>query len=139
MLKDLAAELDSKVKLKKQNEQDLKLATLAANLKDSNVIVKQGFDMELAGAGSGEKLRGRLKEDLAIQQDYAKQRSEMYKQYKEADLLGDPDAKSRYDKETGCSRKRWLSAWSFSRTTTISSTTPRTTGWMVSAMPGRTT
>ncbi|XOQ21696.1 MAG: hypothetical protein ACFWTR_13320 [Pseudomonas shahriarae] len=101
MLKDLAAELDSKVKLKKQNEQDLKLATLAANLKDSNVIVKQGFDMELAGAGSGEKLRGRLKEDLAIQQDYAKQRSEMYKQYKEADLLGDPDAKSRYDKETG--------------------------------------
>lgn len=100
VLKDLAAELDSKVKLKKQNEQDLKLATLAANLKDSNVIVKQGFDMELAGAGSGEKLRGRLKEDLAIQQDYAKQRAEMYKQYKEAELLGDPDAKDTYDKET---------------------------------------
>ncbi|TFF09667.1 phage tail tape measure protein [Pseudomonas sp. BCA14] len=100
VLKDLAAELDSKVKLKKQNEQDLKLATLAANLKDSNTIVKQGFDMELAGAGSGEKLRGRLKEDLAIQQDYAKQRAEMYKQYKEAELLGDPDAKDTYDKET---------------------------------------
>ncbi|QRR31054.1 phage tail tape measure protein [Pseudomonas simiae] len=100
VLKDLAAELDSKVKLKKQNEQDLKLATLASNLKDSNTIVKQGFDMELAGAGSGEKLRGRLKEDLAIQQDYAKQRAEMYKQYKEAELLGDPDAKDTYDKET---------------------------------------
>lgn len=100
VLKELAAELDSKVKLKKQNEQDLKLATLAANLKDSNTIVKQGFDMELAGAGSGEKLRGRLKEDLAIQQDYAKQRAEMYKQYKEAELLGDPDAKDTYDKET---------------------------------------
>ena len=100
VLKDLAAELDSKVKLKKQNEQDLKLATLAANLKDSNTIVKQGFDMELAGAGSGEKLRGRLKEDLAIQQDYAKQRAEMYKQYKEAELLGDPDAKDTYDRET---------------------------------------
>ena len=100
VLMDLAAELDSKVKLKKQNEQDLKLATLAANLKDSNTIVKQGFDMELAGAGSGEKLRGRLKEDLAIQQDYAKQRAEMYKQYKEAELLGDPDAKDTYDKET---------------------------------------
>ncbi|MEF9671944.1 phage tail tape measure C-terminal domain-containing protein [Pseudomonas sp. PCH446] len=37
---------------------------------------------------------------MAIQQDYAKQRAEMYKQYKEAELLGDPDAKSRYDKET---------------------------------------
>ncbi len=100
VLKDLAAELDSKVKLKKQNEQDLKLATLQANLKDSNTIVRQGFEMELAGAGSGEKLRGRLKEDLAIQQDYAKQRAEMYKQYKEAELLGDPDAKDTYDKET---------------------------------------
>ncbi|NBF13095.1 phage tail tape measure protein [Pseudomonas sp. Fl4BN1] len=100
VLQGLAAELDSKIKLKKQNEEDLKLATLAANLKDSNTIVRQGFEMELAGAGSGEKLRARLKEDLAIQQDYAKQRAEMYKQYKEADLLGDPDAKSRYDKET---------------------------------------
>lgn len=100
VLRDLAAELDSKVKLKKQNEQDLKLATLQANLKDSNTIVRQGFEMELAGAGSGEKLRGRLKEDLAIQQEYAKQRAEMYKQYKEAELLGDPDAKDTYDKET---------------------------------------
>ncbi|MBJ2278082.1 phage tail tape measure protein [Pseudomonas sp. MF6767] len=100
VLQGLAAELDSKVKLKKQNEQDLKLATLQANLKDSNTIVRQGFEMELAGAGSGEKLRGRLKEDLAIQQDYDKQRAEMYKQYKEAELLGDPDAKDTYDKET---------------------------------------
>lgn len=101
VLKDLAAELDAKVELKKQNEEDLKLATLQANLKDSNTIVRQGFEMELAGAGSGDKLKGRLKEDLAIQQDYAKQRAEMFKQYKEAELLGDPDAKSRYDKETG--------------------------------------
>ena len=100
VLQDLAAELDSKVKLKKQNEEALKLATLQANLKDSNTIVRQGFEMELAGAGSGEKLRGRLKEDLEIQQDYAKQRAEMFKQYKEAEVLGDPDAKSRYDKET---------------------------------------
>lgn len=100
VLQDLAAELDSKVKLKKQNEEYLKLATLQAHLKDSNTIVRQGFEMELAGAGTGEKLRGRLKEDLAIQQDYAKQRAEMFKQYKEAEVLGDPDAKSRYDDET---------------------------------------
>lgn len=105
VLKDLAAELDSKIKIKKQNEQDLKLATLAANLKDSNTIVKQGFEMELAGAGSGEKLRGRLKEDLAIQQDYAQQRAEMYKQYKEAELQGDPDAKNTYDEETALLEK----------------------------------
>lgn len=100
VLKDLAAELDAKIKLKKQNEEDLKLAALAANLKDSNTIVKQGFELELAGAGAGDKFRERLKENLAIEQDYAKQRAEMYKQYKEADLLGDPDAESRYKKET---------------------------------------
>ena len=105
VLKDLASELDSKIKIKKQNEQDLKLATLAANLKDSNTIIKQGFEMELAGAGAGEKLRGRLKEDLAIQQDYAQQRAEMYKQYKEAELQGDPDAKNTYDEETALLEK----------------------------------
>ena len=100
VLKDLAAELDAKIKLKKQNEEDLKLAALAANLKDSNTIVRQGFELELAGAGAGDKFRERLKENLSIEQDYAKQRAEMYKQYKEADLLGDPDAESRYKKET---------------------------------------
>ncbi|MDI2594115.1 phage tail tape measure protein [Pseudomonas sp. 681] len=99
-LKDLAAELDAKLSLKKQNEEDLKLATLAANLKDSNTTVRQGFEMELAGAGSGDKFRERLRENLAIEQDYQKQRAEMYKQYKQAELLGDPDAKSSYDAET---------------------------------------
>ncbi|OOW04172.1 phage tail tape measure protein [Pseudomonas sp. MF6396] len=100
VLQDLAAELDAKVKLQKQNQEDLKLATYAANLKDSNTIVRQGFELEIAGAGQGEKFRSRLRENLAIEQDFAKQRSELYKQFKEADLLGDPDAKARYDKET---------------------------------------
>lgn len=99
-LLNLAGELDAKIKLKKQNEEGLQLAVLAANLKYNNTIVRQGFEMELAGAGSGDKLKERLKEDLAIQQDYAKQRAEMYKQYKEAELLGDPGAQVRYDKET---------------------------------------
>lgn len=99
-LEGLAAELDSLNKLKIANEEAAKLAAFAANLKDSNQIVRQGFEIELAGAGSGDKLKERLKADLAIQQDYAKQRAEIYKQYKEADALGDPDAKSRYDDET---------------------------------------
>lgn len=66
LLSELAAELDAKVKLKKQNEESLKLAALAANLKDSNTTVKQGFQLELDGAGSGEKFRGRLKENLVV-------------------------------------------------------------------------
>ncbi|WP_081311639.1 phage tail tape measure protein [Pseudomonas putida] len=104
VLEGLAAELDAKIKLQKQNQEDLKLATYAANLKDSNTIVRQGFELEIAGAGQGEKLRSRMRENLAIEQDFAKQRNELYKQYKEADLLGDPDAKARYDKETSLLR-----------------------------------
>ncbi|MDF0734175.1 phage tail tape measure protein [Pseudomonas entomophila] len=104
VLEGLAAELDAKIKLQKQNQEDLKLATYAANLKDSNTIVRQGFELEIAGAGQGEKLRSRMRENLAIEQDFAKQRNELYKQYKEADLLGDPDAKARYDKETALLR-----------------------------------
>ncbi|QKL03851.1 phage tail tape measure protein [Pseudomonas sp. NY5710] len=100
VLEGLAAELDAKVKLQKQNQEDLKLATYAANLKDSNTVVRQGFELEIAGAGQSDKLRDRLRENLAIEQDFVRQRNELYKQYKEAELLGDPDAKSRYDKET---------------------------------------
>ncbi|MDF0731015.1 phage tail tape measure C-terminal domain-containing protein [Pseudomonas entomophila] len=104
VLEGLAAELDAKIKLQRQNQEDLKLATYAANLKDSNTIVRQGFELEIAGAGQGEKLRSRMRESLAIEQEFAKQRGELYKQYKEADLLGDPDAKARYDKETALLR-----------------------------------
>ena len=95
VLKGLAAELDAKIKLQRQNENDLKLAAFSANLKDSNTIVRQGFEMELSGAGSGDKLKERLQADLAIQQDYAKQASELFKQLNAGDISQD-----LYDKET---------------------------------------
>ncbi|MGE7096389.1 phage tail tape measure protein [Pseudomonas fulva] len=100
VLQGLAEELDAKVKLQRQNREDLKLATYAANLKDSNTVVRQGFQLEIAGAGQGDKLRERMRDNLAIEQDFVKQRDELYRQYKEADLLGDPDAEERYSKET---------------------------------------
>ena len=95
VLKDLAAELDAKIKLQKQNENDIKLAAFSANLKDSNTIVRQGFEMELSGAGSGDRLKERLKADLEIQQDYAKQSSELFKQLNAGDI-----SQELYDKET---------------------------------------
>lgn len=100
VLQGLAEELDAKAKLQRQNREDLKLATYAANLKDSNTVVRQGFQLEIAGAGQGDKLRERMRDNLAIEQDFVKQRDELYRQYKEADLLGDPDAEERYSKET---------------------------------------
>lgn len=99
-LKDLAAELDAKKALQKVNDENAKLAAFEANLRASNQTVKDSFDLEAAGAGSGDKLKERLKANLAIEQDYQKQREELYKQFKEATLAGDPDAESRYKAET---------------------------------------
>jgi len=93
-LQGLADELDAKLKLKKQNEDDAKLAAFRATLTDSNQVVRQGFEIELAGSGSGDKLKERLKEDLAIQQDYQKQLSELNKQLNTGQIN-----KDLYDKE----------------------------------------
>lgn len=94
-LEGLAAELDALKKLKQANEDAAKLASFQGNLKDSNQTIKQGFEIELAGAGSGDKLKERLKTDLAIQQDYNQQAAELQKQLNGGDI-----SKDLYDKET---------------------------------------
>lgn len=94
-LKDLAAELDVLEQLKKANEDVAKAAAFSATLKDSNTTVKQGFELELAGSGSGDKLKERLKQDLAIQQDYNKQAADLQKQLNGGDIT-----QALYDKET---------------------------------------
>lgn len=99
-LSGLAADLDAKKALVKANQDAAKFAALDYNLKESNQTVKDGFDQELAGAGQGDKYKARLKETLAIEQDFNKQRREMYKEYKEAVLAKDPDAEENYKKET---------------------------------------
>ncbi len=99
-LEGLAAELDAKKALLKADEDAKKLAALQANLDEDNRTAKEGLDMELAGAGQGDKSRERFRALLAIEQDYNKQRREMYKEYKEALLAEDPDAEVNYQKET---------------------------------------
>lgn len=94
-LMSLATELDRLEQLKKANEDAAKAAAFGANLKDTNVTVKQGFEMDLAGAGSGDKLKERLKQDLAIQQDYNKQAAELQKQLNGGDIT-----QELYDTET---------------------------------------
>lgn len=99
-LSGLAAELDTKKALVKANEDAAKLGALKFNLDESNQSAKDGSDQELAGAGQGDKYKSRLKEMLSIDQDFNKQRREMYKQYEAAALAKDPDAKTNYDKQT---------------------------------------
>lgn len=85
-LEGLATELDRLQKLKQANEDAAKANAFGANLKDSNQTVRSGFEIELAGAGSGDKLKERLKADLAIQQDYQSQLADLQKQFNGGDI-----------------------------------------------------
>ena len=95
-LEGLAAELDALEKLKIANEEEAKSSTFLANLNAANATVKFGFDSELAGAGMGDKARDRLRQDLAIQQDYVQQMGELQKQLNSGDI-----SQELYSKETG--------------------------------------
>jgi lambda family phage tail tape measure protein len=94
-LKGLAAELDVQLKLKKANEDAAKLAAFSDSLRDSNRTAKEGFQIELAGSGSGDELKDRLKADLAIRQDFDKQQADLQKQYNGGDI-----SQEMYDSET---------------------------------------
>jgi lambda family phage tail tape measure protein len=70
-LLDMAAELDSLNKIKKANEDALKLIAFRNAQDVSTQTLKDGFDQELSGIGMGEKARDRMRADLALQQKYA--------------------------------------------------------------------
>lgn len=91
----LADELDKLQALKKANEENLKVAAFAANLKSSNDNDRQTLNADIVGSGMGEKTRSRMKELLGIQQDFITQQQELQKQYQSGDIT-----KSLYDKET---------------------------------------
>ncbi|WP_158541443.1 MULTISPECIES: phage tail tape measure protein [unclassified Pseudomonas] len=82
----LAAELDAKKKLKQANEDEAKAAAYAATLDAANRTAKSGFDQEIAGIGLGDKARDRLKQDLAIREDYNQQMADLQKQFNTGDL-----------------------------------------------------
>lgn len=67
----MAAELDSLNKLKKANEDALKLASFKASLAVGTKTDVDGYSQELAGIGMGEKARDRMRADLAVRQKYA--------------------------------------------------------------------
>lgn len=67
----MAAELDALNKIKKANEDALKLDAFKNAQGVGTQTMKDGFDQELAGVGMGDKARDRLKADLALRQKYA--------------------------------------------------------------------
>lgn len=70
-LMGMAAELDALNKLKKANEDDLKLTAFKNAQALTTQTTKDGFDQELAGVGMGDKTRDRMRADLAMRQKYA--------------------------------------------------------------------
>jgi lambda family phage tail tape measure protein len=67
----MAAELDALNRIKKANEDDLKLTAFKAAQATGTQTTQDGFDQELAGIGMGDKARDRMRADLALRQKYA--------------------------------------------------------------------
>lgn len=70
-LLELAAELDGLNKIKKANEDALKLSAFRNAQAVGTQTMRDGFEQELAGIGLGDKARDRMRADLALQQKYA--------------------------------------------------------------------
>lgn len=85
-LKGLAAELDQLKKIKQENEDAKKLAAFRANVDEDYQTAKSGFDQDLAGAGRGDKYKERLKERLAIEEDFNRQQRELVLQRNSGDI-----------------------------------------------------
>jgi lambda family phage tail tape measure protein len=85
-LNGLATELDRLQQLKKANEDAAKARAFGDTLSQANRTAREGFDLELAGAGSGDKLKERLQANLAIQQDYQSQLADLQRQYNGGDI-----------------------------------------------------
>lgn len=94
-LTGLATELDRLQQLKKANEDAAKARAFGDTLSQANSSARAGFELDLAGAGSGDKLKERLKADLAIQQDYQSQLADLQKQYNGGDI-----SEELYNQET---------------------------------------
>ncbi|HHQ6553295.1 TPA: phage tail tape measure protein [Serratia fonticola] len=92
---DLAKELDIQKQLLKTNQDNLKLAEFTSNLQASNDNTRQSLNSEFVGAGMGEQTRSRMKELLAIQQDFISQQRELQDQLESGDT-----SKDLYDKKT---------------------------------------
>lgn len=94
-LNSLATELDRLQKLKQANEDAAKAAAYRAGLTKENDTAAAGLAIENAGAGLGDKTRGRLQELLQIRQTYAEKFSDLAERYQSGEI-----SKDQYDQGT---------------------------------------
>lgn len=94
-LESLAQEVDRLNAVKKANEENAKIAAFVANLQAQNSNAKSSLNIDVQGAGVGDKERQRMKERLNIEREYLDQQRELQTQYQSGDIT-----KSLYDRET---------------------------------------
>lgn len=85
-LNGLAAELDRLEKLKQANEDAAKSAAYRATLKSELENDQSALDLDLVGAGMGEKARERLRQDLQIQKHYNDEQKKLAEDYRNGDI-----------------------------------------------------
>jgi lambda family phage tail tape measure protein len=73
--------LEKEVELRKASKEEVeKLAAFQANQNSRLSTAKEGLDSNLDGIGLGDQARERLKQDMAIQRDYARQSADLLEQ-----------------------------------------------------------
>lgn len=88
--------LEKEVELRKASKEEAeKLAAFQANQNSRLGTAQDGLDSQVAGMGLGSEARDRLKQDLAIQRDYAKQSADLLEQRNTGRITQD-----LYDKES---------------------------------------
>ncbi|WP_210453665.1 phage tail tape measure protein [Pantoea ananatis] len=94
-LEMLAKEVDRLNAVKKANEENAKVAAFVTNLQAQNINAQSSLNIDVQGAGLGDKARQRMKERLNIEREYLDQRRELQTQYQSGDIT-----QSVYDRET---------------------------------------
>jgi lambda family phage tail tape measure protein len=86
--------LEKEVELRKASKEEAeKLASFQANQDSRLSTAKEGLVSNLAGIGLGDEARDRLKQDMAIQRDYAKQSADLLEQRNTGKISADLYAK----------------------------------------------
>lgn len=101
-LEGLASELDRLDKLKKSNEDLAAVEAYRRNANQENQQIKDSFDLDLAGAGQGDKAKARRKQFLQIDQDYFSEVDKLWQQLNSKDIT-----KDRYQQETDIAKEAY--------------------------------
>jgi lambda family phage tail tape measure protein len=88
-LESKAKELDALNKIKDANEEQAKFSAFLISQQSQTQSQKNGFDLDLAGFGSGDVARERLRADLELRQQYEEDLKDLAAQRTSGDLTAD--------------------------------------------------